>query len=545
MSSGRLLEVPPAWEDHERPMIPGSPARLSHGRLRSVAYVVVGIFVGLVGGLGNGLVTANLSAIQSQLGLTPVEAAWLPAAYVMVNVTANLLVFKARQQYGIRVFAELGLGLYALLALLHVVVQGYPLAILVRAMSGFAGATTTSLAVLYLMQGMPPKRIATAFVLGMGISFLGVPLAWAISPSIVDARPWPVLYSLEAGLALCAFAAVVMLKLPRGLRIHVFEPLDFLSFALVAPAVALLCAVLAQGVNLWWFNEPMLAYGLIAALVLLTLAGLLEMHRSKPLLQLRWLLQPYTMMFAGGALMMRFMIAEQNYGAVGLLRSLGMTPELLQTLYGVIFLGMLLGLLVSAFTIDDSTVPAQLLGTFVLIGIAGFLDWHATSQSRPHDFFLSQFLVGFSASLLMGPLLAAGMKQVFMRGMDHFMTFVILFAVTQSMGSLLGPALLGTLQVERTQIHVQAISADTHLANPLVVQRLAQLQRPTSAMLTDGARRAAQSQSDLLQSIRREASVRAYNDVFWLISTIALAVILGLFFKAVWTRKLRPRLIPG
>ena len=121
----RYVEQPPDWETHERPVLPGSPARLQHTLTRRIAYIMVGLFVGLVGGLGNGLVTANLTSIQGQLGLTPVEAAWLPAAYVMVNVTANLLVFKSRQQLGLRVFAEWGLGIYALLALLHVFVEGY------------------------------------------------------------------------------------------------------------------------------------------------------------------------------------------------------------------------------------------------------------------------------------------------------------------------------------------------------------------------------------------------------------------------------------
>jgi hypothetical protein len=34
-------------------------------------------------GLSNGFITANLPLIQGEYGLTPSEAAWLPAAYVM------------------------------------------------------------------------------------------------------------------------------------------------------------------------------------------------------------------------------------------------------------------------------------------------------------------------------------------------------------------------------------------------------------------------------------------------------------------------------
>ena len=170
LSGHRYVEQPPDWEEHEKPALPGSPAKLAHPMPRRIAYVLVGLLVGMVGGLGNGLVTANLNAIQGQLGLTPVEAAWLPAAYVMVNVTANLLVFKSRQQLGLRVFAEWGLGIYAVLALLHVFVEGYTMSLIVRGVSGFAGATTTSLAVLYVMQGFPPAKLFAALIVGMNMT---------------------------------------------------------------------------------------------------------------------------------------------------------------------------------------------------------------------------------------------------------------------------------------------------------------------------------------------------------------------------------------
>ena len=375
------VETPPDWEEHERPKMPGSPARLHHSMLRRCAYVLVGIFVGLVGGLGNGLVTANLTAIQGQLGLTQVEAAWLPAAYVMVNVTANLLVFKSRQQLGMRVFAEWGLGIYAVLALAHVFVEGFTMSLVVRGVSGFAAATTTSLAVMYVMQGFPVTRIPSALIVAMNMSPLALPLAWVLSPTLVSINPWPHLYAFEAGLALIAFASVVVLKLPRGMQIHVFESLDLLTFALVAPAVALLCAVLAQGVNGWWLNTPWLAYALIASIVLFTLAGILEYSRSRPLIQLRWLANRWTLMFMLGALLMRLLISEQNYGAVGLLRAMGMNPEQLQPLYGVILCGMVLGIVVGACTFTEKTIFPQILLSVALICIGGYLDLHSTSHA--------------------------------------------------------------------------------------------------------------------------------------------------------------------
>jgi len=73
--------------------------------------------VAFTGGLGNALVTANLQNLQGPLGAYAYEMAWLPAAYVMTNLSANLVLVKFRQQFGLRRFTEIFLSLYALIAL--------------------------------------------------------------------------------------------------------------------------------------------------------------------------------------------------------------------------------------------------------------------------------------------------------------------------------------------------------------------------------------------------------------------------------------------
>ena len=89
-------------------------------------------------------------------------------------------------------------------------------------------------------------------IVAFGLTQVATPLAWLLSPPLVDIGQWHRLYVFESGLALCSLAAVVVLKLPLGERIKVFEPLDFLTFALFAPALALVAAVFAQGRVQWW-----------------------------------------------------------------------------------------------------------------------------------------------------------------------------------------------------------------------------------------------------------------------------------------------------
>ena len=523
MNSPKIIGPVPDWEEHEKPSMPGSPASLAHSMPVRIAYACVAVLIGLTGGLGAGLLSANLSSIAGQLGLTTAEATWLPASYVMVSVTANLLVFKFRQQYGIRLFAELGLTLYAAVTILHLFVEGFEMALVVRGVSGFVSAATSTLAVLYMLQSFPKAKLGAGLVVGLTIAQLATPLAWIISPSLLDGGDWRTLYLFEAGLALCALAAVVILKLPLGLRIQVLERLDFVTFALVAPGIALLAAVLAQGLNGWWADTPWLAWALMASVALLTAAGILEYHRKKPLVQIRWLLNVATLRFVIGALMMRFLVSEQTYGAVGLLRTLGMGPDQLQGLYAVMLLGMVCGMAVSAYTFGEKTIVLQILASVVLIAIGGWMDHQSTSLSRPQDFFLSQFLLSFASAMFMGPLLMIGNMQALKHGADHMITFMVLFAITQSLGGLMGPALLGTLQAERTQGYVQSISSHLDAGNPAVAQRLAQQQGALAGRVTDPQLRGAQGAAQLAQVVRREASVRAYNDVFMVIVALAMA----------------------
>jgi MFS family permease len=518
----QYLKPTPAWEEHEKPSMPGSASMPWHPPHIRFAYACVALLVGITGGLGNALVSANLPAIQGTLGLTPAEAAWLPAAYIMVNVTSNLMVFKFRQQFGLRLFAEIGLSLYAFVTLLHLLVGGFEMAILVRAVSGLAGATTSTLAMLYMLQAAPKKYTGKMLVLGVGIAQIATPLAWLMSPALLDMGQWHNLYLFEAGLALCSLAAVVVLKLPPGIHIKVIEPLDFLTFALVAPAVALVVAVLAQGFTRWWFDTPWLAYLLIAAVLLLTIALFIEHHRANPLIQTRWLMMGPTIRFMIGAFLIRFLTSEQTYGAVGLLRTLGMGPDQMQPLFAVILAGTIVGMVASAISFSPRTVIPQILFAILLFGVAAWLDYGRTSLDRPHDFFASQFLVALGAGMFMGPMIMIGIMQALKFGADHVVTFVVMLAMTQSLGGFTGAAALSTYQLHREHVHSSAINAQLNPADPVVAQRLRLQQQLYQGVSTDPALRAAQGVGQLAQLSRREANVLAFNDVFALSGVIAI-----------------------
>ena len=521
-----LLRRPPDWAEHEKPALPGSPAMVHHENWVRVCYGLIAALVGLTGGLCNALFTANLPTIQGQMGLTSVEAAWLTGAYVMFNMTANLLVYKFRQQFGMRLFAEIGLGFYAMLSVLHLLLGSYESLILLRAASGLAAATCSSLGTLYMLQAAPRTYVLKMLVIGVGIAQLATPLAWVLSPSLLYNSEWHNLYLFEAGLALLSFAAVVVLKLPPGLYIKTFEKLDFVTFCLMVPGLGLLIAVLVQGYTRWWTDSPSLAWMLVGAISLLSVSLYIEHHRANPMFHTRWFVQMPTIRFVIGAILLRFLTSEQSYGVVGLLRTLGMTSDQMQPLFMVILVGTLIGVVLSAITFGVPHMGKQILASIALFAVAAFLDHHRTSIDRPSDFFFSQFLLSVGAGIFMGPLMLTGVIQGLKYGANHMLTAVVTISMTQAMGGLLGSALLSTYQTHRQQVYSVALVAQMNPTDPVVAERLKIQNQMYGKVTVDPVMRASQGTVQLSQIVRREASVRAYNDVFALTAGIALLYLL-------------------
>src|SRR4249919_1459157 len=175
----RALRMTVAYQfkPYERPIIPGSPYNPEHPTWRMWAYGSIGVLAGLTGGLGNALVSANISYFQGTLGLTAEEAAWIPAAYATTYICANLILVKFRQEFGLQFFLKLVLVGYIGATLMHLLVHGFWSAMLVRAVSGLAAAGLTTLGVLTWFQAMPaPKRIHGVMI-GVSVPQLATPLA--------------------------------------------------------------------------------------------------------------------------------------------------------------------------------------------------------------------------------------------------------------------------------------------------------------------------------------------------------------------------------
>ncbi len=511
-------------------MLPGSPSTPIHSPPKRIAFGLIGLLISLTGALSNALVTANLTNLQGTFGAYSNEIAWLPAVYVMGNISINLLLVKFRQQFGLRVFTEAFLVLYVLVAFFHLFANDLSSAIIVRTAHGMAGAALSSLGIYYQVQAWPAKHRLKALVIGLTVSQFAIPMARLFSSELLQLEEWRGLYLFELGLAMIALGCVLVVKLPPGDRIKAFEKLDFVTFMLLAPGMALLCGVLSLGRIEWWFTTPWLGVCLAFALVLIVAAIVIEHNRKNPLINTRWLSSGNMVRLGIVMIMIRIVLAEQNTGAVGFLQQLGLLNDQMRGLSLAIIGGMTLGIATSALTIRPAHLNWPIVTSLAVMIVASLMDAQASPVTRANNMYLSQFLLGFSSTFFMAPAMLIGIGSVVTQP-KNLVSFVVLFGMSQNLGGLIGSAILGTFQVWREKYHSSLIGDQLSLLDPNVTERLSQYGALFNSQLADPALLSAQSTSQLQVVATLQANVLAYNDTYLLTAALALITLMWALWR--------------
>ena len=535
------------FKPHEQPFMVGSPATPDHPTRRKVFYLLIGIFIGITASFQNGLLVANLTQIQGEMGLTPIEGGWISVAYNMTNACITVLLYKIRQQFGMALFSKI--TLFSLLAATSlqwlvsshlldtsaIIIEPYYLEIIARGLSGMVASAMTVLAIFYCLQGMPTAKRISGLILGFGLVQFGIPLSRIISPYLAVDGQLETLFLFELGLTLICFALINILELPPGNTEKVFEKLDFLSFAFFASGLAALAVFLVQGRIQWW-TTPWLSYPLIIAVVTISIALWIETHRKNPMLQVRWMRSRNIIAFTITGAVMRILLSEQNVGAAGLLANLGYGNDQLITFYAVILAASVLALVISIFRTNAMDLRRPVIFAVALIAVGAWLDTDISLNSAPYMFYVSQFMIAFAAVYFMGPMVFEGMFRAIANGPAYIISFSVIFSISQTIGGLAGAAAIQAFTTIRTQMHYADMVSSFNLGDPALMAQVADAGRILSTQITDANQANVAAMGQVLQSIQRQATVAAYADLFFLMATIASITTLILLLNYLYHR---------
>ncbi|WP_303831926.1 MFS transporter [Asticcacaulis taihuensis] len=489
---------------HERPTMPGSPYAPSHPIRRKVGYVIVALIMAMAASLSNAIVSVNTQPLAGAMGVTATEVTWLLAVYVAFNASANLLLIKARMQFGIPPVMRALLWPYIVLVFSELLWPSFSLAIVARAAGGFLAAGMSSLVIYNLMQVFPAKFRPLAIVFAVGLPQLATPIARLLPVEQLLVNGQQTIHMIELGLALAASAGANLVRLPPTDKVPVFDPLDALTFALFLQAMLLLSVSLVMGRSLWWTDTPWLGWALAVSVVLFFLVGFIEYKRANPLLHLRWIGSRDILRFCIVAMLVRLALSEQTYGTLGLLTVGGLNNDQLHGLFAVILFAMIGGTLASAVLLKATRTPYMIIAASLIIALGAWLDSFSSSLTRPPQLYLSQAILAFGSTFFIGPALLFGFGKVLEQGKGFIVSFSVMFGLSQNIGGLAGSALLSTYQVIQARAHSQSMYSHLLAGDPAVAARV-------QGGITS-----------LAQVVSREANVAAFNDVARLVMVIAI-----------------------
>ncbi len=524
------------YKPHERPIMPGSPANPDHPVPRKIGYFLIGIYLAIVAGFQNGLLLANLNVLQGHLDLTPVETGWVTATYSMTNACMSILLFKARQEFGIQRFVRATMVVLLLANFLQLFDAGYRLELVARGVSGIAASGLSTLAAFYLMQGMPAKARIGGLLLAIGLSQVALPLARAISPLLLADGDVTNLFILQFALSLLAFGLVNILHLPQGETVRSFGKLDLVTFPLLAVGVGLLCAFFVQGRIVWW-STPWLGGTLAVAILLIGIAFLIEHNRANPMLHTRWMSSSDLLKFAFTGASVRVLLSEQNFGASGLLAAVGMGNDQLVTYYAILAAATLAGAVLAVARLNPLDLRRPVLVSLAVITVAALADTHSGLLTRPGNLYLSQAALAFAAVYFMGPMLMEGFVRALAKGPSHVVSFLAVFNLSQTLGGLAGTAALSAFHTVQTKDHLITFASKLTTSDPGVAQAINALANGLGGTMTDPALRSGVAGATVMQEAVREATILAYNDVFFVIGSLAALAFVIMFARWLYDRR--------
>lgn len=505
-------------------------------------YIAASVMFFLTQGLGLNLAFANLTQIQGTIAATTTESAWLSAAYMAPNVSLAIALVKIRLQYGVRNFAEVSILGFIVASLLNLFVSDLHSAIAVRFLSGIAGAPLSTLGFLYMLEAFEPaKKMTVGVSLAMTNTLLAAPITRLVSPSLLDYGEWRGLYTLEMALALLVMPIIYLLPLTPPPRVKVIVLGDIFSYLLVAIGFGCLAVVLSVGRLYWWLEVPWLGIVLAIGIASLTAAVVVDLRRSTPLIDVRWLLRPEMLHLTGILLVFRLIAAEQTSVVVTFYQNaVGLLYDQLSMLYWIILAFSVIGGLICAVLMTYGLSWQIQFVALALMGVGSLIDSQVTNLTRPEQMYLSQAMVAAGAALFLPPSMSVGFKAALSKGPAYLVTFFVIFTFTQSVGGLIGSAFYGTLIIIREKFHSAVLTERVLLTDPHVAERVSQLSSSYGKVIGDSAILKGEGLALLGAQVSREANMLAYGDAFLVAAVIAFVSLAGLslhvFFRFVKTR---------
>jgi DHA2 family multidrug resistance protein len=469
------------------------------------------------------IVNVSLPHIAGSLSATVDESTWTLTSYLVANAIVLPLTGWLANYFGRKRLLIASVSGFTIASFLCGLAPTLPFLIVFRVIQGACGGGLQPLSQAVLLESFPPEERGKA----MGFWGLGIVVAPILGPVLggwlTDNYSWRWVFYINIPVGI---ASIVMTQL------FIFDPayirrtsarIDYWGIGMLAVGIGALQVLLDKGQEEDWLASNLITTLLVVSVVFLAVFILYELLARDPVVDLRVFRQRT---YSTGVFLMT-LLGFVLYGSLVLL------PILLQTLLGYpalqagiamaprgigSFLAMpIVGALVAR--VD----PRKLVGAG-LVTAAITLVWlsRLSLNIGYWDVFWPQFIQGISLGLLFVPLTTITMDPI---PKDRMGNATSIFNLMRNIGGSVGIASVTTLLARRNQTYINSLGAHV---TPYDAGSRMMLDRIKQGLIDQGSdpvTAAKQAEAALFAMVRRQATMLSFNEVFWVLALVFLAVI--------------------
>ena len=483
----------------------------------------------IMGVLDSTIVNVALPQIQGAVGATLQEITWIATGYTIAAVLLMPLVAFLGRRFGQKRVYLFCLGLFVLGSALCGLSRTLHQLIAFRVLQGLGGGAMQPTEEAILRQTFPKTEQGMAMALTGMITMVGPALGPVLGGYIVDHVHWSWIFfvSLPVGLLgmLLTWAFVredpEILAKNRARAAAERTNVDWSGIGLLSTCLATTEFVIEEGQRRYWFDDPLIRVFTFVAVVTLAAFVARQLTAKAPVMQLRLLRDAR---FATGMVLSMFvmctLMATMFLLSVFMQQARGFSA--LQA--GLATLPMMLAMFVVmpiAGAIYERVSPRMLMSAGLLLLAGGAYELSRVSLGMGQwDLALPLAMQGAGMALIFVPLETTAFSRI----PKHLLADAAgLSNVLKETGGAVGLALFTSVLLRREMVARAGLAAHVGITNPLAVQRLSVLQALARGLPETASRSTALGY--LTATVSREATVRAYEQLFLLLGVMILALL--------------------
>ncbi len=498
---------------------PSAPITITRAHYVGWAAMVVGMFMAI---LDIQIVASSLPNIQAGLAASPDEISWIQTSYLIAEVVMIPLSGYLARVFSTRILFTVSAIGFTAASVACAFAWSLESLIIFRIIQGFLGGAMIPIVFSTSYSIFTPKQQTVTNVIVGLIATAAPTIGPTLGGWITETISWHWLFLINVipGIAIIMIVSS-MPPLDRP-NYKLLKGFDLIGLMLMALFLGSLEFVMDEGPRDDWFDEPIIFYLTMVAVV----AGVLFFWRMlryhNPIVDIRAFKDRN---FALGSIY-SFIIGVGLYGTVY------MAPLFLSQVrgYNALQIGVVM-MVTGAFQFLSAPIAGRLstvidLRLMLAIGLALFaggtyLNHYATADWSLHELFIPQAIRGFALMFLFIPVntLALGTLPP-----DKIKNASGLYNLMRNLGGAIGLAGINTLMTDRLHLHMARLSDRLDPSRPEFQNMVEGLSARIGDAVT--ADPDAVAMKLITTIVQREAVVLTFNDLYLAMSLVFLSGIL-------------------